>query len=263
QSDMRSQIISHRKVKTGCIQCKKRHIKSEQYLLFAAHHQSLALPLIRSALTSINEDNCHALFACGHIIAGYTFGSAKAPESLVFSSGLGVMSEFVPLLRGAFSVYDYALKWLSVGPLAFCLEKSLNESPEFSQNPDDACFARLLPLLYTNGDEDTYTCCEALNCLRRLLAMAATPNQTISARTLAYSWAAQVPPRYPVLICERKPEALVVMAYYCVMLRMIDSFWYMKGYAARLLDQCRRNLSDKWLRHIDWPLSIVGLPVDK
>jgi hypothetical protein len=173
------------------------------------------------------------------------------------------MSEFVPLLRGAFSVYSYALEWLSAGPLGFCLEKSLGETPEFSQNPDDAYFARLLPFLHTCGDEDTYACCEALNCLRRLLAVAATPNQVISTRTLAYSWPAQVPPIYPVLICKRKPEALVVMAYYCVMLRMIDSFWYMKGYAARLLDQCRRNLSDQWLPHTDWPLSIVGLPGDK
>lgn len=240
-----------------------RPTDSEQYLLLAAHHQSLAISLLQSALTHINEENCHALFACSHIISKYAFASLPKPESHVFSPDIGAVSGFIPLLRGAFSIHDYALEWLSVGPLSFCLRKRLERAPEFNQIPNDAYFSRLLSLLATDSNGDAQTCCEALNGFRRLLDKANTPNGALSARSLAYSWPVQVPQRYITLIHERKPEALVVMAHYCVMLKMIDSFWYMKGCASSVLDQCRKNLSDKWLPYINWPLSIVGLPDDE
>ncbi len=89
-------------------------------------------------------------------------------------------------------------------------------------------------------------------------AMAATPNQTISTKTLAYSWPMQVSQRYIVLISERRPEALVVLAHYCVMLKMIDSLWFMEGCAVRILEQCRKNLEPKWHHYIEWPLSVIG-----
>jgi hypothetical protein len=244
-----------------------RPAESERYLRFAAHHQSLALPLIRSALTCVNKDNCHALYACSHIITKYAFASTQEVKSRVFSSGIETVLDFVPLLRGVYSVYDYALKWLSAGPLSFCQghwhKRSHDRASEFSQNPDDAHFARLLLLFNTSSNKDAHTYCEALNSLRGLSARAATLNRSISAQTLVLSWPAQVPRRYFILISERKPEALVVMAYYCVFLKGIESFWYMKGCAARLLDRCQNDLSDQWLPLIDWPLSIVGLPEDK
>ena len=228
------------------------------YLLLAAHHQSLALPLIRSTLTCITKENCHALYACGHIITKYAFASPQSPDSLVFSSGIGTVSEFVPLLRGAFSVHDHSIEWLASGPLGSCLERPLDEAPDLNQNPDDARLEQILTVLQAVGTEDAMVCCEALSVLRKLFAMAATPNQTISTKTLVYSWPAHISEEYITLLSERKPEALLVLAHYCIMLKMIDSFWFMKDCAARLLHQCRKNLSEEWHLFISWPLAVVG-----
>lgn len=233
--------------------------EAEKFEILAAHHQDLALPLFRSALACVTENNCHALYACGHLVTKYAFASPRSREHFIFSSSLGTASEFILLLRGSFSIHDYALEWLSNGPLSFCLEKPLDENPDFSLNPDDSYLARLLSLLLTDDCGDNNVCCGALNSLRRLFAMAATPGQTISTKTLAYSWPVQVPQRYTILVDERKPEALLVLAHYCVMLKMIDSFWFMEGCAIRVLRQCQDNLDTKWHRHIEWPLSAVGL----
>ncbi|KAH8653772.1 hypothetical protein BX600DRAFT_471619 [Xylariales sp. PMI_506] len=233
--------------------------EAERYETLAAHHESLALPLFRSALENVTESNCHALYACGHLVAKYAFANPQSRQTLVFSTSLGTVSEFILLLRGSFSIHNYALEWLSNGPLGFCLEKPLESNPDFSKNPDDAHLARVLSLLLTDSGEDTNVCCGALNTLRRLLAMASTPGQTISTKTLVYCWPAQVPERYIVLVSERNPQALIVLAHYCVMLKMIDSFWFMEGCAVRVLEQCRLNLEDKWQRYIQWPISIMGL----
>jgi hypothetical protein len=232
---------------------------NETNFLLAAHHHSLALPLIRSELEAINEENCHAVYACGHLVTKYAFAaSATSSEDHVFSSGTGEVSEFLPLVRGAFAVAGYCMNWLVAGPLGPSMERPRDENPSFALNPDDAYLSRLLPVLRARESADTEACCEALNAIRRLLAMAATPNQTIAVKTLVLSWPAQISQDYIELMSKRKPEALVVLAHYCIMLKMIDSFWFMEGCAARLLEQCRRDLSEEWHPHIEWPISVVG-----
>lgn len=238
---------------------KLRPSEEKQYLLLATRHHTVALPLIRSALGSITKDNCHALYACGHMLTKYAFASPQSPESHVFSPGIGAVSEFLPLLRGAFSVHDKYFGWLAAGPFAASLERPFNGPLDFTQNPEDESLARILQVLCAGSTEDADACCEALNLLRKLLAMVATPNQTISTKTLVYCWPAQVSQRYVTLMSNKNPKALVVLAHYCILLKMIDSFWFMKGCATRLLDQCRKDLDEEWHSHIEWPLSVVGL----
>lgn len=233
--------------------------ETKEYESRAAHHHSLAVPLFRSALANVTESSSHALYACGHLVIKYTFASPQSRRNLIFSPATGTSSEIIGLLRGAFSMHGYAEKWLSNGPLGFCMERPLDETPDFSQNPDDSYLVQLLYLLLADCSEESNLCCAALNSLRRLLAMAATPGQTISVKTLTYSWPVQVPQKYITLVGEGKPKALVVLAHYCVMLKMLDSFWFMEGCAARILEQCRQNLESQWHRYIEWPLSIVGV----
>ena len=230
---------------------------SESNLRLAAHHQSLALPLIRSELESIDEENCHAVYACGHLVIKYAFASAKSLDAHVFSAGTGEVSEFLPLVRGAFAVASHCLDWLLAGPLGPSMERPLDENPDFALNPEDTSLARVLPLLRGRGNQDGEVCCEALNVIRKLLAMAATPDQTIALKTLVLSWPSQISDVYLKLVSERNPEALVVLAHYCIMLKMIDSFWFMRGSAARLMEQCRRDLSAEWQPHIEWAASVV------
>ena len=145
------------------------------------------------------------------------------------------------------------------GPLAFCLEQPLDNNPKFDLYPNDDHLARLLSTLLANGSEDSNICCGALNSLRKLFAMASTPNQTISTKTLVFSWPMEVSERYLELVGEHSPEALLVLAHYCVMLKMVDSFWFMRGSAVNILRQCQQILEPRWQQYIDWPLKVVGI----
>lgn len=236
--------------------------QSEDYVLKAERHRFIALPLIRSALAELNKENCHALYACSHLIVKYAFACPQLPGSLVFSPGAGMLSEFVPLLRGAFSLHDHCLPWLADGPFGNIIEVPLEPSPSFRENPEDGRLAALVPL-FSDGSEDSLVCLEALNTLRRVSAMIANPRQTMATKTLIYSWPVQVPQDYMVLMSEREPRAIVILAHYCVLLKMIDYFWFMDGCAARVLSQCRNELTDQWEQYIEWPLSIVGEPRDR
>jgi len=242
-----------------------RPAEKETYQLLAVGHQTLALPIMRSALAELNKESCHALYTCSHILIKCAFASPHPPGSLIFSLDRGDMTELVPLLRGACFIFEYAQKWLAAGPFAVpfgpCLPLPIEEDLSFSQNPEDERYASLLPL-FTKEGEDAMACLDALNILRQLLAINAASNETFFTRRLmqsVYSWPVLVSHRYINLMSERNPEALVVVAHFCIMLNMLNSIWFIEGCAARILDRCRRDLDDEWLPYIQWPLQVVGL----
>jgi hypothetical protein len=56
------------------------------------------------------------------------------------------------------------------------------------------------------------------------------------------------------------PGALILLAYYCIVLqRMQKRCWYIGGHATRILSTIMRQLDPQWHRYIEWPLSEVGL----
>ncbi|RFU31376.1 hypothetical protein B7463_g4964, partial [Scytalidium lignicola] len=225
------------------------------YRLLAAHHENLALPLIRTAITCMNEENCHALYACGHMVLKYAFAS---PDSnLVFSDELGVVSEWVTLVRGSFSVNEFAMKWLSNGPFSSSLEKPVVLDVDLSQNPEDFRFAPLASVLEMHEGEDVEHCHEALLILRKLLTMAVAVDPPVTLMTIVYTWPYKISQRYIELVSKRIPEALLVLAHYCLLMKKIEDFWYMKGCAARILHQCQRDLSPEWWSLLDWPVSAI------
>lgn len=163
-------------------------------------------------------------------------------------------------MKGAFSIHEISLHWLRKGPLANALETIVTPTPKYSQNPEDHQYAKLLPLIDVLSNEvDAHVCREALNDLRQLLALVADPKQTMSVKTFTYSWPARVPHRYVEMLGERSPVALVILGHYCVMLKGLQNFWFMKTAASRVLQQVRNQLDEEWMPYIEWPLGVVGL----
>jgi hypothetical protein len=72
-------------------------------------------------------------------------------------------------------------------------------------------------------------------------------------------WPVQVPQRFVEMVAEKRPEALVVVAYYFVLMKEIEGFWFMNGCAKRLLGQVISQLGKRWIKHIEWPMKVLGI----
>ncbi|KAH8801411.1 heterokaryon incompatibility protein-domain-containing protein [Xylogone sp. PMI_703] len=219
------------------------------YRLLAAHHENLGLPLFRTAITCINEGNCDAIYACGHLVLKYAFATPDLD--------LGAVSEWVTLVRAYFSVNEYAMRWLRNGSFSASLEKPVVMDTDLSKNPEDSRFAQLVSVLEINQTADIEHCRHALDILRRLLTMASFTNPPVSINTMVYTWPYKISQRYIELVTERKPEALLVLAHYCILMKKIEDFWYMNGCAGRILDRCQRDLSPEWRSFLEWPASVI------
>lgn len=56
------------------------------------------------------------------------------------------------------------------------------------------------------------------------------------------------------LIKRRVPQALVLLAYYCVLLDLLDARWWIRGWSSRVLRDVVGELEGQWRRWTDWPV---------
>lgn len=59
------------------------------------------------------------------------------------------------------------------------------------------------------------------------------------------------------LVKRRVPQALIILAYYCVLLDVLDGRWWIHGWASRVLRDVLGSLDEPWRQWIEWPVQSV------
>ena len=59
------------------------------------------------------------------------------------------------------------------------------------------------------------------------------------------------------LVKRRLPQALIILAYYCVLLDIIDDRWWIHGWSRRVLRDVLGSLDETWRHWIEWPVQSV------
>ena len=59
------------------------------------------------------------------------------------------------------------------------------------------------------------------------------------------------------LIKRRLPQALIILAYYCVLLDILDTRWWINGWSTRVLRDVLGSLDEQWRHWIEWPVQSV------
>lgn len=225
----------------------------------ASRSESLALPMYRRALAEKHKQNIHAVFA---------FAGFAIPYVLALSSWLDLPSSRIPDRGGlhwflmARSLTDMlGEQWviLKQGPFAPLLNPA--SSPIIlDRNPDDVHLAKVHDMLKQSAaesslDEPTLNVCrETLDELRRVAALHYAPVRVVSMISAVYIWPGSISQAFVELLHQRLPEALVILAHYCVLLKFVDSCWYMKGVGEKLLVTIIEELNDRWRPWIMWAL---------
>lgn len=74
---------------------------------------------------------------------------------------------------------------------------------------------------------------------------------------LVICWPKQECAGFSQMLRHRTPQALVILAYYCVILDLLDHKWYLKSWGSRVLQDTSDHLDEKWKSWIQWPLRTV------
>src|SRR6185437_14200064 len=101
---------------------------------------------------------------------------------------------------------------------------------------------------------------EALRWLKTIYGMMMiTPPETNDPASAALSWPVRVPEDYLLMVNQRQPIALVLLAHFCLLLNQIEDFWWIRGMSRRLLQEIHQTLGAEWESWIGWPLQDLVL----
>ena len=165
---------------------------------------------------------------------------------------------------------------LARGPFAPLLNRDIGPTYA-SYNPDDAHLAKLesmfpnhsplnSPLLapssrfssskgFGNEEERRMDVCrQALDELRRVSSLPYSPTKSICVKITVHIWPGSISQDFVELIEKRYPRALVILAYYCVLLKRCGHVWYLEGLGEGLLGSIWEALGEEWRPWVRWAM---------
>ncbi len=204
----------------------------------------------------MNEENYAASIAFSSLTTMFAFGQPRP-------SGIELIDYLV-------QVFQLAKGWTKVVTVAsdFSCNSARNLAvpviDDFKASlPSEIeeAFARLhsLNLTHTLDDRDREVLYLALDSLKTVFKMLASPGGTQNPH-VAIAWPNLLPERFAELLGKRQVLAMVLIAYYCVVLERVPKVWWLRGWSADLLDAVWGNITDGCLREeVKWARDRVGL----
>ena len=220
-------------------------------------------------MSNVTPQNCHACFAFSTFVVLYAWASSDGIEYLFFNdasstTGSGSDVQWVQLLRGVHDLLKCYFFWLEDGPLKGLLNLGNDNAKSMAEasSEDSSRFAALeelwekAPTPFATSEVDSLQ--ETLNRLKETYALLFSLDGA-DAVSAVLSWPVLVPEAYIQLLKKRQPEALVLLAHYCLLLNRIDDFWWMRGMSRHLLQTIHRTIGKEWESWINWPLQDLVL----
>ena len=236
-------------------------LQSSYYDLMASTHQNFALETARDALASVDENNCHAIFTFSCLIVIMTSASLRKQAGMEAHQEI---LEWFFLLRGCNSVLQLHWETLRNSFLYPLLDEVHQTETKATHSIKDA--DRIMDLLttccYSRADGDAeaskayaMTVYELMKVFSQVSILRDRGQGLILSCCI---WPNTIPQKYLELLADQKPQALVILAHYAVLLHWADQEWFMRGMARYLLDTIKSSVGAEWQGALQWPSSVIG-----
>ena len=239
------------------------HEKQEQWAKIAVRQQDAALIAFRSLMTKMDQDNCDAFFALSSLVVVYGFDFPKSADSMGLFNYHGDNSdEWLPLIRGVNSIIMSQWSCIKKGKLNGLLHDHPQQPPQ-TQMP--AVLEEQLRNLETlcetvSGGEEAETIYkQAVETLRDCFVRMNNKLPYECEVSLAFLWPVMIPQDFITKLNAREPEALIILAHYCVILHHINDYWWTNGWAMHIIRNIQRQLDEERQVWVQWPANVVGL----
>lgn len=219
---------------------------------------SLALNHYQRHVSIDDPRVAHSALAFGRFMVSYMLAQSAISDSLVERiPSFDTAPHWFHVVRGLVILTVKAWTHLIDGPFGPLLTQT--ERPfQPERNPDDIHLLELHRMLdqsleVSPDDEKAIRVCrDALEELRRVAGVPYSQCKTLGHLTVINIWPGSISSDYVILLHQRRPEALVILAHYCTLLKKVNSYWYLKGLGQKLLTEISRTLEPQWQPWIAW-----------
>lgn len=220
--------------------------RKDTYLTEATRLQTRGLSRFNAAQAELSDYNCVAIFLYSAILGQHVLFDTFSLQS-DFDAVMSKLVQCLSLHSGVRTIATSSFPKIHKELLGG--DKSIPE-PLGPVKPDDEC-APILSLLEESelsdeGKEDCHRATQALQIMftRRRLGI-------FSGALAVQEWAVRVPTGYIGLLNQGRPEAMVILAYYAVLLHYDRRSWAVGDTGAYLIRSITSHLGEDWSRWLE------------
>lgn len=249
----------------GILACTALHMayldpsKREAYTLQACAYQDDAIPLYREAMKNPSRQNCNAIVAFAHLLVVWSFAvdtdNQSNPLLLVDTPWLDwadqrlIIPQWLHFIRAGCSMLCDVWDTVETGPVR-ALAYSWEVEPIVGE-ADLPYLEYFMSLIPNDGSWTADSIATYSNAAAALAESFAHVNNTERNPTLTTwkvlaVWPARIEDEYMTLLADRHPGALILLAYFCIILKRIDELWYFHGRPAKLVASILQSLDERW-----------------
>ncbi|PSR75099.1 hypothetical protein BD289DRAFT_379601 [Coniella lustricola] len=229
--------------------------RRSEYSLLASQHQNHAIEGIRSHLSGITEQNCHALFMTSSLLLICAFAAiSHGPPSIED------MLDVFMLDRGVSIVLQSSEQTIQAGEfhaMFTCTPPARSNTFLAAVVGELRAFERRVRHEHDQGLLAPATAeLISLEVARLVDAVdkATMTTEESEMRVVSY-WPITMADEYLALLRQRSEPALALLAYYCCIMRRAEaSMWFLGGWAQGVAADAERFLSPRWRAAVQWPL---------
>lgn len=236
------------------------HTKPEQsswYSTKSTELQTQALNFFNSAQTDIDASNCAPVFLFASLLAIHVLADRSRPMALDFSQYLDHIITCITLMRNIRKLiitdwYEF-LRDTELRPIF-----QVQNPPKPYQIPQPCVDLSKLTDNPDLGDQAKEAYDAAIERLQWIYALSEVPNKRYDTVRWFLGWPVLLEPPFQERLNQRRPEALIILAYFGALLEYYKECWAVGNSGQYLVRAISSHLGPHWSHWMEWPLSIVG-----
>ena len=237
-------------------------IRPEQRQFYHQHAQQLqteALAGFSTVVERLDETNVLPAFLVSSLIGLHAFCETFVFRNDNFNDTLDAVLSSINLLRGIRLVIGSWWEYLRQSELKPILDRASAKRAESKHQQDYLADLETLVSHADISEASMKTYQDAIEELRNLFASQATLTEDEGHQAnMVFAWPVTVPSGYIDLLSARRPEALIVLAYYAAVLHVRRDFWAVGDAGKYLIDAIGAHLGKHWDEWLAWPRSILA-----
>jgi Fungal specific transcription factor domain len=223
----------------------------------ATELQSQAMEEFAALQNQVDASNCCAIFLFASLLAIHVLADPTRSRDVGFGDFLDHLLGCINLVQGVRQLvmqgWESHLKDSEIGALFHI------QHPKQPYDIPDEC--RTLSSLIENanlGDAAIETYRRTLDRLNFNFALSGVPSQRNSTLRGLLAWPMQLTPDYIELLRERRPEALIILAHYGVLLQYYRECWVVGDTGVFLIRAISAHTGRHWEPWLAWPNRMIG-----
>ncbi|KAJ5273552.1 hypothetical protein N7478_008677 [Penicillium angulare] len=230
------------------------------YVDKAEFHHKQALQMVSTIMPNIDEDNAPAIYLFSSLTSLISCAKPRSADQFWMFGEKDL--ELLALFRGTRFIISAAGDPIKFGPLAPIFKNgSMRSSTRNSRSTMNLSYLNdLRQLLKDNvpSTEELDLYFEAIHGLGKSFAMLEEQGYQNMQTADVFVWVLELSDGYLSLLRQRKPEALVVLSYFCVITHSLEWAWWMQGLSIHMIRGIYHALDGEYHCWLQWPMEQLG-----